>query len=75
MMAIHYCLQKALEYTVPKRLTGALVLAESVIFVFFLIIYVKLGWDTMVVFIPRLEGRTDGIGFKGLENEKENGIE
>jgi hypothetical protein len=72
MVAIHYFLQKGLEYAVPKELKGALILTECVIFVIFLIIYVKLGWDMIAVFIPRLQGKKEAIGIKGLENEKSN---
>jgi hypothetical protein len=58
-MVVHWALNKGLERIVPGRLGWALELAQSVVFVFFLMIYVYLSWDMLTMFVPRLRSRAE----------------
>jgi len=51
----HWVLNRALAYVVPPNLSGTLVFAQDVIYVFFLMVYAYLAWDMLTVFVPRLK--------------------
>lgn len=50
----HWVLNRALAYVVPSNLSGSLIFAQDVIYVFFLMVYGYLAWDMLTVFVPRL---------------------
>lgn len=68
-LVVHYYLNKALVFFCPANLTGTVIFVESVIFVFFALIYVYLAWDMVTVFVPWLR-RAEGA--KVVEQEVDN---
>jgi len=50
----HWIVDYALRLTVPSELKDALLLARSIMFVVFLVVYVRLGWEMLKVFMPSL---------------------
>ena len=53
----HYLLNWVLKLVTPSRLGEALILAQAMVFIFFLLVYFKIGWDMVKVFVPSLEVR------------------
>jgi hypothetical protein len=54
-MGTHYLLNRALQYVVPKNLPGSTVWVEDCMYLVFLLIYLFLGWELLVVFKPSLK--------------------
>lgn len=74
---VHFGLNKAIKAVVPNTPTLAKgeILLESILFVFFALIYVRLGWDMLRVFFPILREERKKLqppeAF-GLTQEQEN---
>jgi hypothetical protein len=52
---VHYGLNRALAFVVPPNMVGALLFAQDVIFVIFILVYVYLAWEILTAFLPRLK--------------------
>jgi len=58
-LGVHYLLTLVIKLVFPPMLQKMVELAEGFVSAFFLLIYIYLAWDVLVVFVPRL-GRFGG---------------
>ena len=58
----HYAINWILRHVFPPVLAKALAFVEAVVGVFFLMVYVFLGWEMLTVFLPWLKRRPKAAG-------------
>ena len=57
LMGVHWLLDRGLTLTIPVSLGSLLTLAKGIFWVFFLALYVMVGWSMVAVFIPLMRER------------------
>jgi hypothetical protein len=74
-MVAHYFVNKALLLVIPSNMTRFLEVAQAVIAIMFLFIYLYLAWDMVTVFMPWLSRPDQQAQLEAAQAEKRNDLQ
>lgn len=74
LVVLHWLAGKLLVFAVPARMTDALALLECVISSFFMLIYLLLGWEVLMIFVDPFLKRVQGQQVSPVASGKSGGM-